>query len=246
MATALQIAQAVADITGFLRPTALINSDDNTARAMLRILNREGRKLANMRNTWNSGWSGVNVEYEFLTIPNVEEYVLPADYFAPIPGAFWNRSVFREARGTLSPAQWQLVRSGYVQSTTIAPFFRIRRSVLQPTRYAIFFDPIPGDTQDFVIEYIGKNWVMGSDGSRKASINRDTDVPVFDENLMEMALEWRFKQSRGLPYATELADFESERAQQLSADAAARPIYLAGEQTGRFEGNIPDTGFGIG
>ena len=59
MATALQIAQAVADITGFLRPTALINSDDNTARAMLRILNREGRKLANMRNTWNSGWSGV-------------------------------------------------------------------------------------------------------------------------------------------------------------------------------------------
>ena len=78
MANALQIAQAVADITGFQSPAALINSDDNTARAMLRILNREGRKLANMRNTWNSGWSAVNVEYEFQTISGVEEYVLPS------------------------------------------------------------------------------------------------------------------------------------------------------------------------
>ena len=188
MANALQIAQAVADITGFQRPTALINSDDNTARAMLRILNREGRKLANMRNTWNSGWSAVNVEYEFLTVPGEEEYVLPEDYYAPIPGAFWNRSVFREARGTLSPSQWQLVRSGYVQSTTIAPFFRIRRSVQQPTRYAIFFDPIPGDIQDFVIEYIGKNWVMGSDGSRKAL--RSTRIPTF-RCLTKILWRWR-------------------------------------------------------
>ena len=243
--TVLQIAQAAADVIGLAPVGSLVNNSDPASKAMVVLLNRGGRTLAAMRNAWGQGWTILTREYEFQTTPDVDQYALPEDFEALIDGTVWDRSTYRESRGTLSPQEWQQARSGLIQTVSIAPLYRIRRSTAGTSR-ALFLEPTPTTRDSLVLEYVSNAWmVSGTDSAQHLTmIAADTDVPLFNDRLMELDLSWRFKQSRGLTFAAELAEFEQERDRTFAEDAGPRTVSIGRRAfRGRWP-NIAETGFG--
>ena len=210
------------------------------AAALLVLLNRTGRNLAQKRNTWGAGWTVLTREHLFTTVEGQDEYPLPADFLGFVDGSVWDRSTYREARGVLSPQQWQQVKSGLVESAVITPFYRLRRSSDGRGR-AFFLDPVPAGGDLLVFEYLGGNWVSDVDNSTfRDAITEDTDIPLFDGDLVEMGTLWRFKQARGLSYAAELGEFENQESIRFADDAGARKITIGRQRGRRYFANIPD------
>ena len=56
----------------------------------------------------------------------------------------------------------------------------------------------------------------------------DSDIPIFDRNLMQYSVTWRFKESRGLTFASDLAQYEDRKNRLMSQDAGPREIRLGG------------------
>ena len=184
-------------------------------------------------------------EYAFRTRAGVDEYALPDDYEGLIDGTVWDRSTYREMRGTLSPQEWQQARSGLIQTVSIAPLYRIRRATNGMGK-ALFLEPVPARAEDLVFEYVSSGWLQsGSDPNRFIDqIEADTDRPLFDDEIMEENLIWRFKQSRGLTYAVELAEYEIEVNRVFAADTGPRTIVLGRGRWRQRWPNTPESGFG--
>ena len=236
----LAIAEAASAIIGMRVPISLIGSRDPDERAVLALFNRAGQTMIRMRNTWGAGWTALTREYEFETTPGVAEYALPEDFEALIDGTVWNRSVYREARGVLSPQQWQATKGGLIETVSIAPLYRIRRA--SAGGRALWFDPTPAARESVVFEYASHHW-LHSAADRTATrrqVENDTDIPFLDDDLLEMSLLWRFKQSRGLSFAAELAEYEIEARLRMAEDAGARSITIGMRSRGH-RLNWPET-----
>ena len=240
----LQIARSVGAVVGIRNFSSLINNPEPHVAAILNLMNYGCDILAQMRGTSNQGWVVLNREYTFDTRPGVEEYAFPEDYQELIDGTLWDRDTFREMRGPLSPTEWQRIKSGLVETTSIAPNFRLRRDTAG-TGKAFFVDPVPGGVETLVIEYVSDYWCVSADGNTfRREIAADTDQTLFDDTLVYLNTLWRFKQSRGLSFAPELAEFEVERDRRFAKDAGMRTIYLGKKRQPLFRGQIPESGFG--
>ena len=237
----LEIAQAVADVVGIGEIPSMVNNREASARAMRRLIDRAGRDMSRMRNPWGAGWTVQTREYLITTQSGVDEYALPEDFEALIDGTLWDRSTYREMRGTLSPQEWQQARSGLIQTVAIAPLYRVRRSSTGNTR-ALFLEPVPAEEETLVLEYVSKGWLRSarSEGAFIDRIESDSDEPIFDDDLMEMSAVWRFRQSRGLSYALELAEFEMARDRIFGADAGPRTIVVGMGRRGNRWPNVPE------
>lgn len=194
--TVFEIAQDVTDIVGMQEINSLVGNRREHARALRALFNRAGQLLTQRRNTWNASWTVLVKEHIFNTRDGVDEYEFPDDFLELAGGNIvWTRTNYRQARGALSPGEWQIVKSGLIETTSIAPNYRIRRSG-DGTGRSFFIDPVPsGAGEELVYEYISRHWLRNADGSQFYSrINADTDVPLLDDDLLEMDLLWRFKQ----------------------------------------------------
>ncbi len=240
----LQIAREVASVVGMKDISSLVGNPEPHARSMLTLLNRGGRILAQERGSDDQGWVVLTQEFLFTTQAGVEEYELPEDYQQLVDGTVWDRNSYREARGALTPREWQSIKSGLIETTSITPNYRLRRSS-QGTGKSFFIDPVPSSSEELVIEYTSKFWLTNSTGTEfRRKIESDTDVPLYDDDLVILDLEWRFKQSRGLSFAAELAEFEIERDRRLGKDPGPRKVYLGGGRRLSFRDQVPETGFG--
>ncbi len=239
-----EIARNVASVVGMRDIDSLVGNPEPHARAMIVLLNRGCKNMAQMRTSADEGWIVLTREFVFRTVPGQEAYAFPDDYQDIVDGTIWNRDTYREARGPLSPTEWQLVKSGLVETTSIAPNFRIRRNTAG-TGKAFWVDPVPSQAQDLVIEYVSNQWLTDASGTVfRHRVAADTDLTLFDDDLVEMDLTWRFKQSRGLSFAPELAEFELERDRRIAKDGGLRTVRVGRTPVVGLRGQVPDSGFG--
>ena len=126
--TAKTIAQNAIVIAGLGDIDSIVDANDKLAVLAKTLLNRTGRSLVLMRNAFGQGWVSSTNEYTFDTVADQEEYALPADFVRFVDGTIWDRDSYYEARGPLTPHEWQAVRSGLVESATLTPRYRLRRS----------------------------------------------------------------------------------------------------------------------
>lgn len=245
MANVLEIAQSVTDDVGVRPITNLYGNSEPHARILLFQLNESGRSQVLKRNAFNQGWSVLTREYLFNTAPNVDEYAFPDDYIGLVSETLWDRSNRRFGEGPLTPSQWQYQKSGRVGTTDLNPRFRIRRKTTGLGK-ALYLDPVPTDVRTLAIEYISRNWLSDSTGTRfYDTIESDSDIPLIDFQLLIMDLNWRFRSSRGLSYAIELAKFEQREAELFGQDAGTTIINLDSHNGYSLEPNIAETGFGF-
>ena len=123
MANVQQIAQNAVDIAGLGELESVVDANSNRCPAKCGGVFNQVREriLRLMKNAFEQGWVALNREYEFTTDADVEEYALPDDFVELVGGTVWDRDSYYEARGPLTPHEWQAVRSGLVESATLTP-----------------------------------------------------------------------------------------------------------------------------
>ena len=245
--TFLEIANNVANITGIRSLGTLVGNPEPHAMAMLALLNRGGRILSRERNSYGQGWTVLTKEHTINTVNGQEEYLFPTDFQALVDGTVWSRSEYLAARGPLSPHQWQRQRSGLVGTVQLVPNYRLRRSSSGLGR-SFFLDPVPDGGEELVIEYTSTSWIVASDDvTFRERIEVDTDRPILSDELVELDLEWRYRNARGLDYAAALAEFEYERDKHIADDPGISTISLGQDVSTSqdpYYTNVPESGYG--
>lgn len=77
--------------------------------------------------------------------------------------------------------------------------------------------------------YITKNRVDPASGSNKEFFTLDDDVFLLDESVLRKAIIWKWKESKGLPYAEAMADYEIALAEAIGRDKGSK-ILIVGMQ----------------
>ncbi len=239
----LTIVQCATDIIGLPRPTSVVTNTDQTVRTLFALVNREGQNLARLRNTWGGGWTVLEKEHTFSTVADDDDYDFPADFSSLTFDTAWDRTTFFEMRGSLSPQQWQIARSGLVASPALRLRYRIKRGSGSARQF--FIDPSPSGGDTLVYEYLSNQWVSNAAGDTfTTTFTADDDVSLLDEDLVEMGLVWRYKQAKGLAFAAELAEYEIERDRRIGNDPGGTKVFIARRKFKLPPANTPITGFG--
>lgn len=84
--------------------------------------------------------------------------------------------------------------------------------------------PAPRADENPCFWYISSNLVKDANGALKTSFTTDSDAFVLDEQLLVLAMIWRWKQAEGLDYAEDMQNYEMRLSQIAGKDHGSRPI----------------------
>lgn len=213
----LTICQAAASSSGFSVPLVIVGNNDATAVLLLSLINKSGKALA------RKPWQVLQKEYAFSTVVSQSDYTLPADYGWFQNDTCWDRSNYWQLRGSLSPQEWQVYKSG-IQTTTPRNRFRVKGNLL-------VIDPTPSAIASMVIEYVSDLWVATSGAptvGAQDAFAADTDVSLIDEYLLELDLTWRFLERKGLAYLEAKNEAMSEIDKAFAHNAPSNTVNMAG------------------
>jgi len=235
--TLLTIVQAICDEVGVQKPTTVVGSAEPTAIQMLALANRGGKILAR-RSKGMGGWTVLMKENEFETVASDPGYDLPSDFDHFVDETLWDRENFWKLRGPITAQEWQVYKSGLVSS---GPRRRVRLKPESGVR-KFYVDPTPDAAETLVYEYITKNWCQSASGTGQSAWAADTDVPLLDDQLIEMDLRWRFLRAKQLDYAEEKQEFELELNQALARDGGNRKLHVGSDGDVAIDDgvNVPD------
>lgn len=176
----------------------------------------------------------------------VEQYAFPSDFAYLIQQTEWDRNFRWQLLGPINAQEWQVIKSGI---SPVGPRMRFRIFNncfnINPVGSAstIFTDTI-------VFEYVSKNWVATSAAPTtpaQTAYQLDTDVSLIDEDLLTLAVKWRFLRSKGLSYDDEYEQYQDKYNRTIGRDASSRNLPLNARAGGvrlLSSQNVPDTGFG--
>lgn len=233
----LTVAQAVAEEVGLPTPGSIIGSSDRTAKQLLRLINRSGRLLA------KKNWAILQKENTFQTVNGTAAYSLPSDFERLLDSTVWDRDAYWSLRGPLSPAQWQVFKSGLVANSTVRSRFRIKPD----TRVNKFYlDPTPSSAVDMVFEYASDQWVKDNlNAGGKSAYAVDTDIAILSEELIEMDAIWRLLSRKGFAYEEEYNEAQRQIDRAFAEDGGAVSLDMGGPvRAADLRMNLPEGGFG--
>lgn len=242
MGTVLSIIQSAATRLNLSKQIAsVIGNQDQDVKGLLEAFTAEGKDLL----TEDPPWATLIKEHHFDTADQVEEYPLPPDYQRMLNNTVWDRNQYWQIRGGITPQQWQVIRSGLYQTARLSSNFRIKQASAGTTK-AFYLDPVPGSIRPLVFEYQSNFW-LHPDGASTFSTDpvNDTDMPIFDDELMIQGVRWRWRQARDLPYAALMADYKSYRDNIIAQDRSPPTLSINEQPWVLPIGNVPDTGYGL-
>lgn len=226
----LSLAQRAAMKIGLVPvPTTFVGSQDATAILLLECANEEGAELA---REWE--WQALRAERTFTaTNTAAQAGALPADFDRMVNESLFNRTSRRPVNGPLTAQQWQGIKSS--ATPMIFDSYRFQGG-------AIEILPIPTAGTVFAFEYLSRQWVRNAQGTARYELFRaDDDTALVSEELIRLGTIWRFKQSRGLEYADDMATYERQKVRELGRDGSRKTVYLAAEPyEGPFRPMPPD------
>lgn len=216
---------------GFPRPAVVMSSTDQMVLEMLALANTSGQELAQA-----FPWQEITKQATFTSTAAysqglLENIVVDGDYDRMVDNTLWNRSGILKATGPVTSAEWQADQA-YAAASPF-PKYRLWQGQL-------FIGPTlatSGDTWAF--EYVSTNWCEGVNGTAQSAWTADTDVGILEENLMKLDTIWRWKASKSLEYADDLATFTDSFQMRTGQTTGARSLFLGGSNT-FFPINVPE------
>ncbi len=197
-------------------PTVVFASLETDIIAMRTLANVEASELLRRHN-----WQALRKENHYVTVATeTQTGIFPSDYSRMVNGTFQNRTLNRPVWGPLTPQAWQREKALPIYTSPNYAF--IERSG------AILFTPTPSAGNDVYFEYISKNIVTDTGGTPKEYFTVDSDVFNIDEKMLELALIWRYKASKGLNYTQEFQTYDNMITNQVSQEQPAQTISLDG------------------
>lgn len=239
----LSVVVDAAGEVGAPAPNVVAGSLDQTIITLFRMANKEGRRLRDHPHP-RGGWSVLQREHTFSTVASTAAYDLPSDFKKLLFETAWDRDAYWEMIGSLSPQEWQAVKSGLASSPALRKRYRIKRASSGSDRQ-FFIDPTPSSADSLVFEYLSDAWVRNAaDDTYTDGYAADTDVSLLDEEIITQGVIWRFLASKGFAHALQLAEYERARDTAIAQDAALPRLYLAPQRFSLGKGNVPESNFG--
>lgn len=198
-------------------PSALISSDEKIQQ-IVKMAEATCQDLAA-----RYPWQGLIQEALFTTFPgNVQgpiSVIAPNGFSYILPRSFYNRAQSRPVGGPLTGEEWQSIQAGSAyDSFGSSLYFRLQGNDL-------LLSPVPKVGELCAFEYITLNWNNGVD-----RFIDDSDVPIFNEELVIRGTKWRYLQAVGYDYAEAFREYEN-----LFLDSSARD----GSKRARHMGSPP-------
>jgi len=214
----LTIIQSVCRRVGHPPPTSVIGNADETTQRLLEISEDEGRELARYGN-----WKVLRREHTFITTATESQTNThtPPDMAAFIDRTIWNRTTKRRLIGPLSSEEYQNYKAN-VSFPMLDTFY------LRGTTWLM--NPVPTAGNTIAYEYRSSYWCKkASDSTLQETWLADTDLGVLPERLMELGIIWRYKQARGLDWATDYDKYGFQVQQALAADQPRGVVDMSGD-----------------
>lgn len=166
------------------------------------------------------------------------KYTWPSDFDRQIDRTQWDKTKHWEMLGPETAQEWQWLKSGYISTGP-----RLRWRQLDG-----YFQIWPAVTANEYLgmEYIGKNWASSVSGTGKESLTVDTDIMIYNDQLMIAALKAEYFDVKGF----DSSKFEKRASRLLdiakASDREGRTLSFAPTISNVLitPENIPDSGFG--
>lgn len=237
MATLLSMLSNVAKAVGAQTPTAIISSTDQTAQRLHQAMLRECRFLVR-----RLPWSCLIREATISVVNGTESYALESDFQRIIDDTVWDQTNYWQMRGSLSGQEWQFQKRAILSQPVNRRRFRLKFNTTTKTR-RFYVDPTPTGSATLVYEYVSLSYCQATGGGAlKTEWSVDTDVPLFDDDLLELGTTWRYLQRRGLPYADDYQVYKDALRRAIVNDKPAAAVDLTANVRGAFV--LPDGNFG--
>lgn len=193
----LEIVQEASTRLGLSAPTSLIGSGDQTTKQMFSLLNESTKGISRAFS-----WECLQREASLTTVAAQDQgaiSTLVPNLKSIINDTIWNRTLKRPVFGPLSP-QLQAQNKAFFQSGPWNQFY-IREGHL-------WFYPQPVAGQSVYVQYISKAVGKAYAGTEINKFTLDTDIPFFDEELLILAIKWRFRRAKRFDSTDEKQDYE--------------------------------------
>lgn len=170
-------------------------------------------------------------------------YDIPEDFDRFIGQTWWDRTNHWRLIGPDSPQMRQYLLSGIFAT---GPRVRWSQMGRRPGAWVMWPPPTSLTTPDaLVYEYISRNWCLKEDDTTANTMTADTDRPLLDPQGVILDIKWRWRQIKGLEYAS----YQQEAIDYITALAAVDggiPDLYLNRQAGPYyisSDNVQDSGW---
>lgn len=218
MKSILEICQEVADLAATKRPQDLFGSASqqdaiflSTAKSALDSLLRYG------------DWQELTKEGVLRTSGKREKYLMDEvcpDFFSILNNTIYVKDNNEKLIGAITPQEW--MREKYFNETSSDTKFIIQNGMIK------FLTP-PQDGIKIVFQYRSNITCLDAQNGymEKSIINKNTDVPIFDEYLVKLGILWRWLKRNGMDYSEEYNEYEKELKKKFASSMALKDICLS-------------------
>ena len=236
MATLLSLCANVAKAVGAQTPTAIISSTDQTAQRMFQAIKQECNFLVR-----RFAWSALRREATITTVASTASYALESDFHRVVDDTAWDNNNHWQMGGSATAQEWQFFKRATATRPVTRRRFRLMWNPSTKTRQ-IFIDPTPSDVATLYYDYVSNQYCQATGGGAlKAEWSVDTDVPLLDDDLIELGVKYRYLRARGLPHASEHQEYRAALLRAIGSDKPARTVDFSGSETRAFQ--LPDGNF---
>ena len=239
--TAGDVINRAAAECGFAPVDDPVTSTDAKFQQMRYLLNTAGEELC-LAHPWE--WLVTSATIDENTVRNSEGgFEIPSDYYYLIPQTGWDTDKRLPIGGPLTAQEWTYVISRDVDTSTLFTSFRLFGGLF----YLYPNPPQSPDTFTFKYEYINKNWVQGSDQTKKDAVTAADDTVLMDRTLISRYLKLKYLEASGFDTTKAQADFNQMFDFLTGKDKSAK-VLNAGGMNGAYSylswHNVPFTDYG--
>lgn len=204
MMNVLAIVQSALDEMGLPYPASLTSTTDPLQRQAKALLYAACRYFRSQRT-----FAQLKKKHSITLTAARYQYPLPSDYYSALPDTQWDEDNNWRLIGPLNDAS-MTDRTIGLNSVTTRIAYRVFGPDLNPASTAGQFkvDPVPSASGGILsFEYITRNtFVDATYVTFAETIAANTDLCLFDDDLMVAEFKWRFLRAQKKDYAEEKAE----------------------------------------
>ncbi len=226
--TLLTTVQEAAVLCNLPQPTSIISSTDPNTPILLALANKEGQELSRRHD-----WRVLTVaDFTFTSLATEEQTALPSDYDRLLPNPeLWNQSVSQKYTGPISVREWEQLQALGITSGSPG-WWRLFYAAASPFSPTISIFPAPTAGETIALPYMSNGWAINSGLTVFSdNWNADTDLSHIPERIMTLGIIWRWKKTKGLDYAEDMATYEREVERACTRDRGTNVLRLRRSRT---------------
>lgn len=217
MKSILTICREVADLAAVKRPESLFKSASASDNIFLSVAQSALDSLMRYGD-----WPELVKEAIIEIIPQQHNYRLNSvcpDFYALLPNTIYIKDTAEKVIGAINPESW--MKAKYFCDDNNIVKFKIQNNIIN-------FLNLPDYPVKIVFQYHSSNICLEAKTfAEKSVLTADSDIPIFDNYLVKLAILWRWLKRSGLDYSDEYNEYVQEIKKKFSSSSAGDDICLS-------------------